>query len=381
MVGKDGLPPLVGINAHLLAEEAGYRRAGIHQYMAQVLRHLPENGRFAIFTRHPLDFLPDGQFKRLPTGWPTGRRLVRILWEQTAWPWQAWRERVNLLHAMAFVTPMLSPCPTVVTVFDLSFIHTPDSFPRLQRLYLHSQTARSCRQARRVITISESGRQDVAHYFGVPLERIDVVLPGVEPIYRPLPAADVAAFRQREGLPEQFLLHVGTLQPRKNIPVLLEALAQINRPDLPLVLVGGKGWLFDEIFARVQALGLQNRVRFTGYVPDEVLPLWYNAATLLLFPSLYEGFGLPILEAMACKTAVIAANTSSIPEAVGNAGLLFDPHNPAQLAEQILSVLDDPAQLATMQQRGLAHAQLFSWERAGRETAVVYQRALGTRIK
>ncbi|MCA9995716.1 MAG: hypothetical protein KDE56_08220, partial [Anaerolineales bacterium] len=92
---------MVGINAHLLAEEAGYRRAGIHQYMAQVLRHLPENGRFAIFTRHPLDFLPDGQFKRLPTGWPTGRRLVRILWEQTAWPWQAWRERVNLLHAMA----------------------------------------------------------------------------------------------------------------------------------------------------------------------------------------------------------------------------------------------------------------------------------------
>lgn len=373
---EGGLPPLVGINAHLLAEEAGYRRAGIHQYMAQVLRHLPENGRFAIFTRHPLDFLPPGSVKRLPTRWPTAKRLVRILWEQTAWPWQAWRERVDLLHAMAFVTPVLSPCPTVVTVFDLSFIHTPAAFPRWQRLYLHSQTARSCRQARRVITISESGRQDVHHYFGVPLHKIDVVLPGVEPMYRPLPAEEVAAFRQREGLPELFLLHVGTLQPRKNIPVLLEALALLQRPALQLVLVGGKGWLFEEIFARVQALGLQNQVRFMGYVPDEVLPLWYNAATLLLFPSLYEGFGLPILEAMACQTAVIAANTSSIPEAVGNAGLLFDPHSPAQLAEQILSVVDDPAQLATMQQRGLAHAQTFSWERAGRETAVVYQQAL-----
>jgi glycosyltransferase involved in cell wall biosynthesis len=376
MAKKEGIHSLVGINAHLLAEAAGYRRAGIHQYMAQVLRHLPENGRYALFTRHPLDFLAADRVRRLTTRWPTGRRLVRILWEQTAWPWQAWREGVDLLHAMAFVTPILAPCPSVVTVFDLSFIHSPDSFPRWQRLYLHSQTARSCRQARRVITISESGRQDVHRYFGVPLARIDVVLPGVEPVYRPLPDDEVTAFRQRQQLPAQFLLHVGTLQPRKNIPVLLEALARLGRPELLLVLVGGKGWLFDEIFARVQALGLHDQVRFTGYVPDEELPLWYNAATLLLFPSLYEGFGLPILEAMACKTAVIAANTSSIPEAVGEAGLLFDPHNPTELAERILSILDDPVQMATMEQLGMAHARTFSWERAGWETAVVYQRAL-----
>ena len=140
--------------------------------------------------------------------------------------------------------------------------------------------------------------------------------------------------------------------------------------------MGGKGWLYDDIFQQVQALGLTDRVIFTGYVPDDDLPLWYNAAELLVFPSVYEGFGLPVVEAMACGTPVIASNSSSIPEAVGEAGLLFAPDDVETLTNQMTAVLSNNDLRDTLRQQGLAHAQTFSWERAGRETAVVYHRAL-----
>jgi glycosyltransferase involved in cell wall biosynthesis len=368
----------VGINAHLLSGEAGYRRAGIHQYIAQVLRHLPwEEGEpnYVVFTQQKNLFAGIPGITAVSSRLATENRLLRILWEQIVWPWQLRQCDAALLHSMAFVTPLLSRCPAVITVYDLSFYHFPERFPTLQRLYLSSQTRRSCQRARRIITISESSRQDVHRFLGVPLNRIDVVVPGVDAVYQPLPADEVTAFRQQHGL-ARFILHVGTLQPRKNIPVLIEAMACLDDPALKLVLVGGKGWLYDDIFGQVQALGLAERVVFTGYVPDEALPLWYNAAELLVFPSVYEGFGLPVVEAMACGTPVIAANSSSVPEAVGEAGLLFNPNDVQTLVNQMTAVLANRDLYNKLSQQGLAHAQRFSWERAGRETAVVYQRAL-----
>ncbi|MCA9932454.1 MAG: glycosyltransferase family 4 protein [Ardenticatenaceae bacterium] len=365
----------IGINAHLLAGKASYRRAGIHQYIYQVLRHLPPKNDYTVYTRHGGDLAAKGM-KLVSSHWPTERRLVRILWEQLRWPLLAKRHKIDLLHSTAFVLPLALPAPAIVTIYDLSFMHYPERFPSLQRRYLQGQTAQACRRARRVITISESGRQDVHRFFGVPLAQIDVVTPGVDEAYQPLPAEEVAAFRQRRGLPSRFVLHVGTLQPRKNIPTLLEAFARLPLLDVHLVLVGGKGWLYDEIFARVTALNLQERVHFTGYVPDEELSLWYNAAALLAFPSVYEGFGLPVVEAMACGTPVAAANTSSIPEAAGDAALLFDPLDVQELADCMTAVLQDTSLAATMREKGLTQAQQFSWARAGWETAVAYQRAL-----
>ncbi|MCB8986325.1 MAG: glycosyltransferase [Ardenticatenaceae bacterium] len=206
----------VGVNAHLLSGEAGYRRAGIHHYIAQVLRHLPlqeDNLRPVVFTRFAGDLADVSGLTLASSRWPTERRSVRILWEQLVWPWQAWRQQLDLLHSMAFVTPVLAPCPTIVTIYDLSFLHFPERFPRLQRWYLTSQTGRSCRQARRVITISESSRQDVHQFFGIPLERIAVVYPGVDGRYHPLSAPKSPPFRQQENLQEPVLCCVGTLQP------------------------------------------------------------------------------------------------------------------------------------------------------------------------
>ncbi|MCP5098463.1 MAG: glycosyltransferase family 4 protein [Chloroflexi bacterium] len=369
----------IGINAHLLSSQSGYRRAGIHQYIAQVLINLPQvGGRFdyLVYTRHDDSFLQRTGVTAVSTPLPTERRLVRIAWEQLRWPWLARRHQLDLLHSMAFVTPLLSSRPSVVTAYDLSFLHSPESFPAMQRLYLTTMTRRSCKRARRVITISQSGRQDVHQFFNIPLQKIDVIVPGVDRMYQPCDPVTVAAFKEEQGINGRFILHVGTLQPRKNIPLLIEAFAKLNDPNLKLVLVGGKGWLYDSIFAQVQQLGLQDQVIFTGYVPDESLPLWYSAADLFVFPSLYEGCGMPVIEAMACGTPVVASNRSSIPEAGGEAGHLFDPTNVNDCAERMANVLNDPEISGKMRQLGLNYAKQFSWERAGRETAVVYKKAL-----
>ena len=369
----------IGINAHLLSPVSGYRRAGIHQYIAQVLRNLPRlNSRshYTIYTRDCASIEEREGFKVVSSSWPTEKRSVRILWEQVSWPIQIEQEQFDLLHSMAFVSPILNKIPTIVTVYDLSFVHFPDTFPALQRLYLHSQTARSVRSARRVITISEASRQDLHDFFEIPLDKIDVVLPGVDQVFRSVPADQVNAFREKQGITGRFILHVGTLQPRKNVPVLLEAFSLSRAKGTVLVLAGAKGWQYDEIFAMIKDLGLERRVHFTGYVADQELPLWYNAADALVFPSIYEGFGMPVLEAMACGTPVIAARTSSIPEAGGEAALYFEPQDAAALARHIDSVLDDDRLAKHMQQSGLEQAQKFSWEQAGIETSQVYARSL-----
>ncbi len=369
----------IGINAHLLSGKYGYRRAGIHHYIAQVLHNLPLDERlhYVIYTGFEGRWERD-DFSKVAPPWSTESPVRRILWEQIVWPWDARKHELDLLHSMAFVTPLWQSRPTMLTVYDLSFLHFPERFPRLQRRYLQSQTKRSCRAAKRVVTISESGRHDVHNYYGVPLERIDVVYPGVDERFHPCSAEQIAQFRERQQLPEQFLLHVGTLQPRKNIPILVEAMAQLKRPDLPLVLVGGKGWHYSEIFERIARLGLNKQVRLTGYVADEELPYWYSAATALVFPSVYEGFGLPVLQAMACGAPVVASNSSSIPEAAGDAALLFAPHDIEQLVSHLQAVLDDQQQAETMRRRGLAHAHQFTWQRAGAEMAAAFLSALAS---
>lgn len=373
--GKEDKRPLrVGVNAHLLSGQQGYRRAGIHHYIAQALRHLPAEAgiEYTIFTGSPLAIAERSDFTVVGPPWPTRHPVGRILWEQTIWPLEMKRRQLHLSHSMAFVTPLWSPAPAIVTIYDLSFIHYPERFPSWQRRYLTGQTRRSCQQAKRIIAISEAGRQDIHRHFDAPLERIDVVHPGVDDHFRPLEQKEIDAFRRAQELPDSFLLHVGTLQPRKNIPLLIEALAQLEEDETALVLVGGKGWLYDDIFARVRRLDLEKRVRFAGYVADAELPLWYNAAAALVFPSVYEGFGLPVVQAMACGTPVIAANTSSIPEAAGDAALLFASDDITALVNHMSTVINNSEIRAKLGQQGIEQARRFSWAQSGRKMAGIY---------
>jgi glycosyltransferase involved in cell wall biosynthesis len=368
----------VGVNAHLLSLAESYRSAGINWYIYNLLHHLPEVASDIGYTV----FLSERRYTTAPgirrqvSRLPTGRPSVRILWEQALQPWAVRRAKVDLLHSPAFVGPVLSSCPLVVTVHDLSFLFYPQNFRALNRSYLRLFTRLSVRRARRVLAVSESTKRDLVQYYGLSAAKIDVVHNGVDSAFRPLPADQVAAFRRQAGLPDRFMLFVGTLEPRKNVVHLIEAYARLPEERPPLVLVGGKGWLYDQIFARVEALNLSGQVHFAGYVLAEDLPLWYNAADLFVYPSLYEGFGLPPLEAMACGTAVITSTASSLPEVVGKAGLMVDPTDTEALAtamEQVLTARDVREQ---MQAEGLAQAQGFSWQKAAQRTVDSYRRAL-----
>jgi glycosyltransferase involved in cell wall biosynthesis len=260
-------------------------------------------------------------------------------------------------------------------VYDLSFRVTPDRFRPAQRLYLSAFTAASCRRARRVLAISESTRADAARLLGVPRDRIDVAYPGVEPRFRPLPAAEVAAFRARHGLPERFILYLGTLEPRKNLVELIAAFAELRaaEPGLRLVLAGARGWDAGPIFQKIEQLDLKPAILLPGFVPAGELPLWYNAAAVFAYPSSYEGFGMPVIEALACGRPVVTTTASSLPEAGGNAAELAPPGDiPALTAALAAALRADPARI----ERGLAHAARFTWPATAEATAGAYRRAL-----
>jgi glycosyltransferase involved in cell wall biosynthesis len=370
-------PAHVALNAHLLFGRASYRSAGIHHYIDQLLRHLPAAApdfRFTVFTGAGRPDMPGARV--CSTRLPTHRPLVRIAWEQLFQPFALARERPDLLHALAFVSPLFLPCPAVVTVYDLSFRLTPERFRPAQRLYLSAFTAWSCRRARRVLAISESTRADLVRLLGLPAAKVDVALPGLASALRPLPADQVEAFRVRRGLPERFILYLGTLEPRKNLAALLEAFARLRpgHPDLSLVLAGARGWWYADLFRQVEALGLSSAVSFPGYVPEDELPLWYNAAAVFAYPSSYEGFGLPVAEALACGRPVVTSAVSSLPEAGGDAAHLVPPGDSAALAQALAQALVPDVERAA---RGLAHAARFTWAGAAAQTAASYRRALG----
>lgn len=384
MVMKRQATVHIGLNAHLLSGQVGYRRAGIHNYIRELVQCLPRvdpSVRFTVFTGQIRDEL--GAISALvrwrTSRWPTQRPWARIVWEQLVQPWALWRADVHLLHALAFVSPLVTLVPVVITVHDLSFLRFPERFRPLNRVYLSLMTRLSCRRARRIIAVSQATADEVVRLLGIPAKRIDVVPHGVQHSrFRPLPSGRVEAFRREKGLPAHFVLFLGTLEPRKNVATLLEAYARVAtaRQTGSLVIAGAKGWYYEEIFKRVEMLGLTDKVRFAGFVPDAELPLWYNAATVFVYPSLYEGFGMPLLEAMACGTPVIGSDVSCMPEVVGDAGLLVAPLDVKALADSLERLLVDGDLRDDLSQRGRAWASNYTWETAAAETVASYRRAL-----
>lgn len=366
----------IGLNAHLLSSKLGYRSAGIHGYIYNLLAHLsaavPDDWQFTAMVGADSPHTFDGihmQFAPFETESP----LRRILWEQAVQPWSV--RSFDLVHSLAFVSPLVQTKPSVVTVYDLSFIHYPQVLSPARRLYLRLFTTLSCRRAERVIAISESTARDLQETMQIPPEKIDVAACGYdETRYKPLPEAEIEAFRQQEGLPERFWLFVGTLEPRKNLTTLLDAYASLPRSErLPLILGGGKGWLYEPIFERVDRYSLQGEVMFPGFIPAELLPLWYNSAEVFVFPSVFEGFGLPVLEAMACGTPVIVANASSLPEVVGAAGMRIPPLDVDAWAEALRTAQHDSDWRAVASRRGLDEVKRYNWKNTAQRTIKSYQ--------
>lgn len=373
----------VSLNAHLLSAQAGYRSAGINGYIYNLLRALPDadpDFRYTVFAGPQSQPPAHDRLAVRRAAWNTESPLRRILWEQIAQPLALRRAHPDLAHGLAFVSPLLSRVPSVVTVYDLSFVHYPDRLPAARRWYLRLFARWSCGRARRVIAISHSTARDLAQTFGLPPECIDVAAPGVGEQFVPLPREDVERFRARKGLPDRFLLFLGTLEPRKNLPVLLRAYAQLAAEDrvaTHLVLAGGVGWMADEIFAAIEAHDLSGTVHLPGYVPADELPLWYNAAEALVYPSVFEGFGLPVLEALACGKPALVSDASSLPEAVGDGGLCLPPDDVGAWAAALARAMHDAQWRAEAGARGRARAARFTWAETAAQTVASYRRALG----
>jgi glycosyltransferase involved in cell wall biosynthesis len=377
----------IGINAHLLEFGQSFRNAGIGKYIRYLLRALGEldhENCYSVFTGPmPSDaelHLPDN-FAIYSSRLPTGKAPARIFWEQVFQPLHLRALGVDVLHGPGFVGPLVGAPRTVLTVHDLSFFRFPERLPAGRRRYLQTFTRLSVRRADLVLCDSLHTADDVHDILDTPREKLRVVYPGVEPRFRP-PAPDaLAAFRKEKGLPDRFLLYLGTLEPRKNLGLLLRAYARLQPelPDLGLVLAGGRGWMVDDLFREIEELGLEKKVVLPGYVPDAEQPLWYGAATALVYPSVYEGFGLPPLEAMACGAPVVVAQTSSLPEVVGEAGLYFDPFDEDSPVAVLRRLLADEAEQERLRAAGLARAAGFSWRKTAEGCVAAYRAAITRR--
>jgi glycosyltransferase involved in cell wall biosynthesis len=286
---------------------------------------------------------------------------------------------VDLFHSPDFtLPPVRRGTRTIVTIHDLSFVTHPECFEPSLLNYLVTHVPRAVARADWILADSESTRTDLIDLLDAAPDRTTVIYPGVESRFLPIEDEDLLRHvRMRYDLPQRFVLSLGTVQPRKNFVGLMEAFAHLSLPDVSLVIVGGRGWLSDGIYRAAAELGLHDRARFLGFVDDADLPAIYSMASLFALPSLYEGFGLPLLEAMACGIPVIAADNSSLPEVVGQAGILVGALDTSEWTEAMRHLLTHPAQCRELARDGRTRARRFSWRDAAEQLLAVY-RHVGT---
>lgn len=300
-----------------------------------------------------------------------------LVWTHMQLPYQVKRSEIDLLHMPANVVPFIAPVPTIVTILDTTILRTPHYFPRWYRNYARRFIPLAARQSRLVLTISEHSKQDIVTTFNIPEQKVVVTPLAAGPEFRLLGAKESAEVKQTYNL-GRYMLTVGTLEPRKNVVRLLQAFAVVRaeHKDITLVHCGPQGWLFDDILREVQRLGIHDSVRFLGRVPLDDLVKLYNAAELFVYPSTYEGFGLPVLEAMACGCPVVTSAVSSLPEVAGDAAILIDPYSVDELSAALQRALSDTVLAEQLRGQGPARAATFSWSRCAGETVAAYKRAL-----
>jgi glycosyltransferase involved in cell wall biosynthesis len=302
--------------------------------------------------------------------------LSRILWEQAALTLLARRAGVDLVHGLAFSLPLAHSGPTVVTILDMSFALFRQHHAAARRVYLSQVTRASARKATAIIAISENTKRDVCRLLGVAPGKVEVIPCGVGSEFQPVAAAVKREFRERRGL-EPYILYLGTIEPRKNLVRLVQAYARMRCAGAPKLVIGGApGWGYESVYGEVERLGLGDSVLFPGYVPPDEAPMWYAAAELFVYPSLYEGFGIPPLEAMASGTPVVAADSSSLPEVVSGAGVIVPPEDTQALTEAMATLLGDPTRRQELVALGLERARSYSWTHAAKATTALYSRCL-----
>jgi glycosyltransferase involved in cell wall biosynthesis len=374
---------IIGIDA---SRAARAKRTGTETYSLELIKALAKiatsKHRLRLYTSHPPQH----------NDWPTSPReaspheassRVALPYVETRvipWPrlWTHLRLAAELqqhppdvLFVPAHVLPIYCPMPAVVTVHDLGYIHYPAAHRPFDRWYLNWTTRRHCHVARHIMADSQATRDDLVNYYGANPERITVVYLGRDENLAPVTDPEIISRAKAQyNIDGDYLLYLGTLHPRKNLVRLIEAF-HLMRDTLPaahrslkLVIAGQKGWLYEDIFAKVQTLGLEQQVIFPGFIAAEDKPALLSGALAYVFPSLYEGFGLPVLEAMACGTPVLTSQVSSLPEVAGDAALLVDPHHPEVIARGLIRLITNSTLRRQLVGRGFEQIKKFSWERA-----------------
>jgi glycosyltransferase involved in cell wall biosynthesis len=368
---------------------AVHQGAGIGRYTRNLIRALAELDTGHEYTLFVAGGWGDGDgLGSWPANFrirslPLSDRWMHILWQRmrVPVPIQAITGPLDLFHSPDFVLPPVRHTPAILTVHDLSFLRVPECYLPTFRRYLEGAVTRAVRRAGCILADSQCTRSDLIQLMNVEPERIVVIYPGVEARFRPVQDEQtLASVRTRYELPRQFVLGLGTLQPRKNFEGLVDSFGRLlaergdSAPfeDLYLVIVGGKGWMCEQMLALVERSGLGDRVRLPGFAADEDLPAIYSLASVFAFPTWYEGFGLPVLEAMACGTPVVAADNSSLPEVVGSAGLMVDAADAEALAEALARLLADRALRRQLVADGRERAKRFTWEGAAQQLLHAY---------
>jgi glycosyltransferase involved in cell wall biosynthesis len=370
----------IGIDAHAIGAQQG----GNETYIRNLIKSLAEidgenrytiylaNARAAAqwregFTAHH----PNFDVRLLPPPTPLVRVPVFLAYE-------LFRRPVDVLHVQ-YTAPPFCPVPVVATIHDLAFERMPETFTRRGSFQLKLTVRSTAKKAARVATVSEYSRKDLLNIYKLPPEKVVVTYNGIEPHFTPHQTSpgEAEAVRSRYGISREYFLAVGSLQPRKNLVRLIKAYARLREENedfrRQLVIVGRKLWLAHEIFDEVKKQRWAEDVILTGYVSDEDLPALYRAARAFVYPSLFEGFGLPPLEAMACGTPVITSDTSSLPEVTEDAALLIDPNDESALARALIEIDRNESLRATLQEKGIAQAGKFTWRDAAEKTLRLYQ--------
>ena len=368
----------IAIDAHSVGTQLG----GNESYatnLIEALAEIDQNNLYTLYVTKP------AALERFKNRWPNFQvkqtlphtPLVRIPLTLSR---ELRRHPVDLLHVQ-YTAPPLAPCPVVTTIHDLAFEHLPETFKRRSWMQLRLTVRRTARRAAHIITVSEYSRGDISRTYGIEPERITVTPEAAPAHFGPVTnETELRRIRESYGIQENYILSLGSIHPRKNLVRLIEAYSCLRtvRPQgkLPqLVLAGKRGWLDDETFRAAERHALGRDILFTGYVPEQDLVGLYSGAICFVYPSYFEGFGLPVVEAMQCGVPVIAGNRTSLPEIVADAGLLFDPFDTQALVNALTQVIDDSGCRAVLRAKGLKQAKNFNWKATAQLTLEVYQAA------
>lgn len=353
----------IGIDASRAAIQ---QQTGTEHYSRRIIQELLDLGVEHRFRLYLNGSTPLALAQRIDTE----QRLIPFprLWTHLRLSTELALHPIDALFVPAHVVPPIHPA-TVVTIHDLGYLHEPGAHQRMSRQYLDWSTRWSARAARKIIAISEATRDDLIRHYAVPIDKVEVIYHGVDDRFRPAGGDEIARVKHKVGIVGPFILYVGTIQPRKNLVRLIEAFdaLAVEQTDMQLVLAGKLGWKTEEILRAASSAVHADRILLSGHVADNDLPALYSAAAVFALPSLYEGFGMPVLEALACGTPVLVSTRGSLPEIAGRDAIVVDPADVKGMIDGLRSLLDDESR-QTRVERGRQHAAQFTWANAGRRT-------------